>query len=307
MAAQRDFRTSTLDAEAVERLASELSGAELQSLLLHVMERRAARRAPRDLVEQYGRDLFCIPSNVDQRTAVELDTHLLAAAEGFEAIELSPVAPLGVSSVVAPTSQNRVLSATRSAEVVSDPTNVLALECALRLRRKRAATIHLATSQRVIRTQPFPPGKGHTQHFRLFALASAGQEQQDHAFTVSTLLLHIRTLLRALERLEQHGYAFGRRRVEVLSAPGREAIAQRVAQSLGALAGVGPLEHAYYSGGLRFKLWVTAADGAEMPLIDGGAFDWLQKLAADRRAVLIASGVGAQLMALRFRTGQPPP
>jgi hypothetical protein len=47
--------------------------------------------------------------------------------------------------------------------------------------------------------------------------------------------------------------------------------------------------------------------GTEMPLIDGGAFDWLQKLATDRRAVFIASGTGAQLMALRFRSGQPPP
>jgi hypothetical protein len=67
------------------------------------------------------------------------------------------------------------------------------------------------------------------------------------------------------------------------------------------LAHVGSLDHAYYSGGVRFELWVTAADGAEIPLIDGGAFDWLQKLAVDRRAVFIASGAGAQLMALRFR------
>jgi hypothetical protein len=303
MAAEGDFRSRTLDADSVERLASELSGAELHSLLLHVMERRAARRAPRDLIEQFGRDLFCAPSPVDLRLAVELDAHLLGAAESFEALELSPVAPLGTCSVVAPTSQKRVLSATRSAEVVSDPTNVLALECALRLRRDRTAEFHLATSQRVLRTQPFPRREGMTQHFRMFALASAGRERQGHGFTVSTLLLHIRTMLFALERLEQHRYAFGLRRVDVLAAPGRESIAQRVAESLGVAAAVRPLEHAYYSGGLRYMLWVTGADGAELPLIDGGVFDWLQKLTSDRRAVFVASGAGAQLMALRFRTG----
>jgi hypothetical protein len=48
-------------------------------------------------------------------------------------------------------------------------------------------------------------------------------------------------------------------------------------------------------------LWVTAADGTELPLFDGGAFDWLGRLAANRRAAYIASGGGAQLIALRFR------
>jgi hypothetical protein len=66
---------------------------------------------------------------------------------------------------------------------------------------------------------------------------------------------------------------------------------------------VRPLEHAYYSGGLRYMLWVTAPDGAETPIIDGGAFDWLQQLSSDRRAVFVASGAGAQLMVLRFRQG----
>lgn len=62
-----------------------------------------------------------------------------------------------------------------------------------------------------------------------------------------------------------------------------------------------PLEHRYYAVGLRYMIWVTAPDGAEVPLIDGGSFDWLAKLTSNRRAVYIASGTGAQLIALRFR------
>ena len=99
--------------------------------------RRSARgaRRPADLVEQWDRDRFVQPAIVDQRSLVEVDRHLLAAAAAFESIELSPVAPLGVCSTMGHASQNKVLSALRGTEVVSDPTNVMALECARRLRR----------------------------------------------------------------------------------------------------------------------------------------------------------------------------
>jgi hypothetical protein len=46
---------------------------------------------------------------------------------------------------------------------------------------------------------------------------------------------------------------------------------------------------------------VSAPDGSEVPLIDGGVFDWLAKLASNRRAVHVATGSGSQLIALRFR------
>jgi hypothetical protein len=298
---ERPWIARALGTEAFDRLAAELSGSELQSVLLEVMHRRAARRAPRDLMAQYEGDPFCSPAAVDQRTAVELDAHLLAAAEGFEAIELSPVAPLGACSVVALTDQKRVLSALRGTEVVSDPTNVLALECASRLRARQSESVHLATCQRVVRAQPVPEGRGHTQHFRLFVLASGGLEGPEHRFAVDAVVRQIRVALRALDRLEMHGYTFGERRVDILTTPEREALGVRVAQQLGALATRKALEHPYYSGGLRFQIWVTDPEGASIPLIDGGVFDWLAKLTSNRRAVYVATGAGSQLMALRFR------
>jgi len=285
---------------AFEQLATGLAGSELHSVLLGVMQRRAQGRSPADVLAQYLRDPFCSPANVDLRTSLAIDGHLLAAADGFEATELSPVAPLGVSSAVARTSQNRVLSALRTTEVVSDPTNVLALECARRLRGGHHAPVHLATSQRVVRAQPVPKLPGHSQHFRLFVLASGGREAKDHAFTVNTSLTHIRTMLDGLDRLERHGFGFGTRRVEILTTPARHAVGDRIAASLAVRTSRRPLEHPYYSGGLRYQIWVTAPDGSEIPLIDGGAFDWLTTLAANRRAAYIATGAGAQLMALRF-------
>jgi hypothetical protein len=297
----RDWIVDAVGAEAFERLAAGLTGSELQSVLLEVTRRRAKARTPTDVLAQYGRDGFCRPAAIDQRTSVAIDAHLLAAAQGFEAIELSPVAPLAACSAVAPTDQNRVLSALRGTEVVSDPTNVLAFECALRLRASPATAVHLATTQRVVRAQPVPKLAGYAPHFRIFVLASGGPEANDHAFTVDTLVRHVRTMLGALDRLESHGYSFGARRVDVLATPERAALGDRVAAALGGIAARKALEHPYYSGGLRYMLWVTAPDGTEMPLIDGGAFDWLAKLTSNRRAVFVASGGGAQLIAVRFR------
>lgn len=297
------WRTGPLGAEVLEQLAEGLAGTELQSMLLEVMRRRARARAPADVLAQYRRDRFTSPAAIDQREAVAIDGHLLAAADGFEALELSPVAPLGACSTMAPTDQHRVLSALRGTEVVSDPTNVLALECALRLREAPAAAVHLATSQRVVRAQPAPKGPGFAQHFRLFALGSGGLEAKDHAFTVEAVVRHVRALTAGLDRLERHGYAFGARRVDVLATPARAALGDRVAAALGGelAAARGPLAHPYYSGGLRYLYWVTAPDGAALPLGDGGAFDWLARLRSNRRAVYVASGLGAQLVAARFR------
>ncbi len=301
------WRTGPLGAEVFEQLAEGLAGTELQSMLLEVMRRRARARTPADVLAQYRRDRFTAPAVIDQRTAIAIDGHLLAAAGGFEALELSPVAPLGVCSTIAPTDQHRVLSALRGTEVVSDPTNVLALECAVRMRAggagAAATAVHLATSQRVVRAQPAPRFPGAAQHFRLLALGSGGIEGKDHAFTVETIARHGRALPVGLDRLEQHGYAFGARRVDVLATPERAALGDRIAAALGGTvpAARRPLEHAYNSGGLRYRYWVTAPDGAEVPLGDGGAFDWLARLLSNRRAVYVASGLGTQLVAVRFR------
>jgi hypothetical protein len=83
-----------------EALADGLSASRLWSLLLDVAEARAVRRRPAELVEQWERDRFVQPGNVDQRTLIEIDGHLLSAASAFESIELSPVAPLGACALM---------------------------------------------------------------------------------------------------------------------------------------------------------------------------------------------------------------
>jgi len=156
-----------------EALASGLAPSELWSLLLGVLESRARARTPANLREQWKQDRFVQPCAIDQRALLELDRHLFTAAADFQAIELSPVAPLGVCLSMAPASQNKIVSTARGTEVVSDPTNVLALECASRL-ADSTAPVRLATSHRCTRAQAVPKLPGFAAHFRMFCLATAG-------------------------------------------------------------------------------------------------------------------------------------
>ena len=133
MSGDRSWSTSGIDEKALAALAEDLPASEVWTLLLEIVDRRAARRTPRDLLAQWAHDRFTQPAALDPRRMLAIDAVLFEAATGFEALELSPLAPLGVCSRMAPTSQRRVVSALRGTEVVADPTNVLALECARRL------------------------------------------------------------------------------------------------------------------------------------------------------------------------------
>jgi hypothetical protein len=295
----RAWTTSGID-EALLRQLDDLKPSELWSVLLALIERRAAARTAASLTRQWHEDRFVEPAYIDQRTALELDRHLFAVAEGFHAIELSPLAPLAVCSAIAPTSQNRVVSTLRGTEVVSDPSNVLALECARRLRADPGAIVKLATSHRCVRAQQFPKLPGFAAHFRMFCMTSAGHETKDQSLTVDALIEHIQTHLRALDRLEQHGYSFPNRALTLLSSEARRPLAQRIA------AGVGGIDIKHeslakpYYDGLRFMISVGTPTG-DIPLIDGGAFDWLKKLGSNHKLVFVASALGSQLVAYSYR------
>ncbi len=300
----RHWTAAGLDDAARQALVSELAPSALWSLLLDVLERRAAARAPADLLRQWQDDPFTRLTSVDQRALLALDATLHEAAEAFEAVELSPLAPLGACSVVGLGSQNRIVSALRGTEVVADPTNVLALECARRLRERPRGVVRLATSHRCVRAQAAPKGPGFAQHFRLFCLATAGREQKDHAFLVAAVVEQIATWLRALSKLQTQGYAFPERRLTVLASPDRERIAERVCEQIqGVPVSRGVLEHRYYHG-LRFTLFVEPTPPGGFGLIDGGGFDWLTKLTSNARLVFVASGMGSQLAAARYRKGR---
>ena len=307
MTGDRAWTRAGIGDDAHEALARGLTQSELWSYLMGVMEQRALARTPSDLMAQWSRDGFTRPAYVDQRSLHELDTHLLTAAARFDAVELSPLAPLGVCSVVGLASQNKVVSALRGTEIVSDPTNVFALECARRLKQDPSQVIRLATTHRCVRAQEVPKQPGFAQHFRIFCLATAARETANQAMLVDSLVEHVHTFLGALVRLEQHGYAVGTRRVRILATQERSPLGDRIAAAItGMPVERALLEHRYY-GGLRFMIFVRTPSGDDIPLIDGGAFDWVAKLGSNSRFVFVASGMGSQIVAYLFAGDQARP
>jgi hypothetical protein len=298
---ERDWARAGIQEAAYKALAGGLAASELWSLLLDVIERRAAQRSAANVQQQWERDRFVCPAYIDQRTLNQLDGQLLAAASAFEALELSPLAPLGSCSSIALASQNKIVSTVRGTEVVSDPTNLLALESARRLRKNAAQTVRLATNHRCVRAQPVPNLAGYAAHFRLFCMTTAGHERKDQGLLVEALSEHIQTHLGALNRLEQHGYGFPDRTLRILATPERKTLGERIASSLSGTPVVfETLTHDYYDG-LRFMISARCGSGEHMPLIDGGAFDWLRKLTSNNKLVFVASGLGSQLAAYLYR------
>ena len=95
----RAWTAAGIDPAAYAGLARGLAPTRVWSLLMAVMEQRAAQRTPAQLMDQWARGGFTKPSYVDQRALVELDGHVLVAGSGFEAIVqstyrgLTPVKP----------------------------------------------------------------------------------------------------------------------------------------------------------------------------------------------------------------------
>jgi hypothetical protein len=296
----RSWASKQVDADALEALQQGLAPNELWSLLLDVSAARAKQRTSGSLREQWDKDRFVAPSYVDQRKQLEIDRLLLDVATGFEALELSPVAPLGVCTSVAPGSQNRIVATMRGTEVVSDPTNVLALESAKRLRRDPKGVVRLATNHRCVRAQALPKGPGFAAHFKLFCLTTAGHETANHGLLVGALIEHIRFHLDAFARLDDLGFELGQSRVRLLSTPARAHLADRIAEAIPTVKMERQsLEQTYYHG-LRFMIGATAKNGDEIALSDGGAFDWLERLMSNRRMAFVASAIGSQRIAAVF-------
>jgi hypothetical protein len=166
--------------ELVDLLGRRLSGSEVTSLMLEVMQRRVSKLTAAQVLDQYERDRFVQPAEADPRRLLDVERIALdTVAPPFAVVVTSPLVPLGTHSVVAGVHQNRVVTTTRGSEVAADPTNSLALEAALRRRRylatdARSSTIvNLASVDRVVRAQQFE-GPRSFAHFSLLGLCQRG-------------------------------------------------------------------------------------------------------------------------------------
>ena len=97
--------------EIVDILSDKLSGSELNSLLLEVFDRRITKETPSSLLSKYGKNKLAKPAQLDflEFKEEELECCKIIANNNYELIELSPVAQLGTSSVMATVNQKKFL------------------------------------------------------------------------------------------------------------------------------------------------------------------------------------------------------
>lgn len=195
---------SRLPAEARTALQRELSPTDLQTLLMSVARERAARVEPARLMRRWAEDRFVRPSPADPRRIHAIEDWIWGRLPvEFTGVELSPVTPMGTCAAVGAADQNRIVSTMRLTEVVSDPTNPLAIEAAIR-RRSGEPEVHLATSHRVLRAQQFSAA-GASSHFKLFALVSSGRDTGSKHTEARFLSLHVAFWLTVLAEFLEPG------------------------------------------------------------------------------------------------------
>src|ERR1700686_5391443 len=113
----------------LHKLAEDLNPSDLQSLLLEVARRRSLKRTPSDVVRDFTESRFFAPAKSPVAHLLAWDNLASDVAQGrFELLELSPIAPLGACAAVARVGQNWSIATVRKGEVISDPTNILAIE-----------------------------------------------------------------------------------------------------------------------------------------------------------------------------------
>jgi hypothetical protein len=281
-----------------EILASRLNPSDLQSLLIEVTRRRAGKRSPAELLKDFASSRFFGVARPDRAALLAWEQLALSLGEGrFEPVELSPVAPLGACSVVASVDQDWSIGTTRRGEVVSDPTNVLALEAA-RLRQAGGNDLHLATSHRVVRPQNYGDGKM-LAHFRLFALASGGRDRGGYGFEAEALGRQVGLLLETFGQFLAPGTALrlGYTRTTAPNVDARLDALRSVAQANGAalFEEVGREAAGGYYAGFCFHIFA-----GDLQLADGGVVDWGAKLTGNGKERMVISGCGVErLLALR--------
>jgi hypothetical protein len=304
--------------ELMEALVERLSPTDLQSLLLEVYRRRALRVQPGQLLERYERDRFVRPADLAPSELTDFEGLVWSLLpEGYTAIELSPLCPLGTNSAVATVDQNKAVTTIRNTEVVADATNVLALECASRRRLllrnmpQSRERVRLCTSHRVVRGQAYRAAPGVVPHFRLLGLCTAGRDEGSFQFETTSLVEQIDFYLQMLREVSRVGCQAKQLRVtftELEEGRREQSLIEKVFGPLmdkhaGVLCEL-DLDRAsgrgYYVG-VCFHIYASNADGTEFELIDGGFTTWTQQLLSNNKERLLISGLGIERLCSQFR------
>ena len=282
-----------------------LPKSDLNSFLLQLFEKQTNKTAPTDVVKAFEQNRFSVPSDVDPVAYHMLETAFLSSAQknGIKPVLLSPAAPLASCSVFGCVHQNKVLSATRGTEMLSDPTNMLAIIMAAQLKNKKIDNqnpLHYCATARVLRAQAFPNTGRHFSHFGVFGLVSSGKDNgssylcekellQKHLSYYKELLVekYDAQLLVVCKKRSGFPAAFFDSAVQLM---------QNTFPDVPLSFDESPDENNYYQG-MQFKVYMEKED-AKIEIGDGGFVDWMQKMTGNKKERCLISGIGLDRLLL---------
>jgi len=281
-----------------------LTLSELNSLMLEVFKQRSSRQSVKEILKAYKTNRFVSPSTIDPVSFLQTEIALLQQAEkqGFKALVLSPLAPLGSTSVIALVDQNKIVSGLRGTEVVADATNVLALEAAMQRMDSSfdENVFHGCAVHRHVRAQSLP-GKGFTAHFNIFCAVSAGKDRGSFWFEKHAVKKHIQLYYDYfINVLKQNGVKviIKSLKEEGLENPIAKEIYDEIKSSFKdvdfSFVEVPQEKHRYYRN-LRFSINLIH-NGTEYNIGDGGFVDWAEKLTGNKKERMLTSGLGIEFL-----------
>lgn len=292
------------DQELLGKLLA-LPRSDLNSLLLELYSGLAGKTAPADVLKAYQGNRFSTPSEAESSKFYSLEAELTGAAQraGMKTVLLSPSAPFGCCSSFGCVSQNNIVSAVRGTETLSDPTNMLAIIIADKLRNDTESNrtpLHYAATARVVRAQAFS-GKGFYSHFGVFCIVSSGKDSGSYACEKELLIKQLKyykemflnkydaTISIALRK--RGGYADG------------TGFFTRITDVIGTVLPDVPVsiettqeENKYYKG-VNFKIYMEK-NGDKFELGDGGYVDWISQMTGSKKDRCLISGIGLDRLLL---------
>ena len=293
------------DMELVEKFV-ELPNSDFNSLMLKIFQSRASKLMPVDMVKAFQANRFSVPSELNPVAYHDLETEFLSSAQefGIKPVLLSPSAPFASSSVFGCVNQNNVVSAVRGTEILSDPTNMLSIIIADKLKNKKADNtmpIHYCATARVVRAQSFPNTDRHFTHFGIFCIVSSGKDSGSYGCESAMLqkqLSFFKKLL--LDKYDANLSIVLRKRLGYSDADG---FFNRMAELVkDEFPGV-PLsldtnyENNNYYKGINYGINMDK-DGNQIEIGDGGFVDWMQSMTSNKKERCLISGIGLDRLLL---------
>lgn len=284
--------------DIIDKLLS-LSRADLNSFLLELFEKQTDRLTPADMLKAYEVNRFSKPSEADPVKFHTLETQLLEIAQrmDIQTIMLSPSAPLGCCSAFGCVDQYNVVSALRGTETLSDPSNMLAVIIANKLKSKTVSNIHplhYATTARVVRAQPFD-GKGFFAHFGIYCMVSSGKDTGSYASEKELLEKHLLFYKEMLQTQFKSKLSIvlrkrsGYKDIDGFFEQMKETV-QSMFPDTPLSFDFDDVDNKYYQG-INFKIYMETPD-EKIEIGDGGFVDWIYQMLGSKKERCLISGIG---------------